>query len=229
MTSMGAQATGSGPDDALRRAVLSVVVPLQGAHLTGVPAAAARLARLRRALTSSPGSIPDVWSDTIGALPPGLLGREDAASAYELAAHAAVCLYAIHQQSQPVGMHCPQRNLGAGVQLLRRSRGGGEDADKAVLRRFHALATASSFSETLHHLRGLVTLLRSERVGLDYGQLAVDLRRLQQPSSTPGVRLTWGRGLYRRSSTHDSDATDGVDQPTSSESVTAPDNSGDDA
>lgn len=187
-----------GYDDLLRTAVIGVVQPLQRLQLAGVATAAARLARLRRALTSAPGSVPEAWADTVGALPRELVGRGDAPSAYEWATHAAVCLYAVHQQSQPVDMHVPRRNLGGAVLALQRSRSSGDEADPPVLRRFYALATATDFVETLQHLRGLVTLFRSERVGLDYGQLAVDLRRLQQPGTALGVRLAWGRALYRR-------------------------------
>ena len=183
-------------DDGLRTAVLSVVGALQAQQTQGVPSATARLARLRRALMAAPGSDPDVWADTIGALPRALQGQGDAPSRYEQAAHASVCLYALHQQSQTVGMHRAGEGLGLAVQRLRRARPEDEESGP-VLRRFRALATAGSFAETTHHLRGLVTLLRSEALAVDYAQLAVDLRRLQSEPGARGVRLAWGRDLYR--------------------------------
>lgn len=196
--SLGAEpSVAASPDDRLRTGVLARVLSLQRAQLAGVAAAAARLARLRRALTAAPGADPVVWDDTVGALPPQLLGHGDDPSRYEQAAHTAICLYALHQQAQSEGMHVPGRGLGTAVQTLRRRRDEGEEGGP-VLRRFQILATAGSFAEVGHHLRGLVTLLRGERIGLDYGQLAVDLRRLQSPGTAGQVRLAWGRDLHRR-------------------------------
>lgn len=203
-----------GRDDALRQAVLLKVRSLQRQELENVPSAGARLARLRRALATSPGSVADVWADTTGALPPGLLGRGDEPSPYEQAVHAVMCLYALHQQSQSDPMHVDGQDLGTAVQILRRRRGADDDIDP-VLRRFHALATANSLAETLHHLRGLVTLLRGAHVGLDYGQLAVDLRRLQNPNYAGRVRRDWGRSLYGGSSSRPQTSTTAAPSSTS--------------
>lgn len=185
-------------DEVLERAVAARVGSLQSAAIKGAPSASARLARLRRALATDPGSDPDVWADTIGALPYELLDRHDEPSQAEQAVHASMTLYALHQQAQANPMHVPGQSLGRAVQRLRRLTGEDQESDAGpVLRRFHVLATATSFGETLHHLRGLVTVLRGEHLGLDYGRLAVDLRRLQSPQAAPAVRLRWGRELYR--------------------------------
>lgn len=183
-------------DDELQQSVVRVVRHLQAKLDARAPAGAARAARLRRALSASPGSEPTVWADTVGALPISLLGHSDAPSQAERAVHAAVCLYALHQQSQSVSMHQEGQGLGRAVRRLRRARTDDEETSP-VLRRFHALATATSYEETLHHLRGLIALLRSESIPLDYGRLAVDLRRLQRPTAAGGVRLVWGRDLHR--------------------------------
>ena len=185
------------PDDALDRAVASRVGSLQAAAIAGAPSASARLARLRRAMTTEPGSDPDVWGDTLGMLPAELLGKGDEPNHVERASHAAMSLFALHQQAQSGPMHKPGETLGRAVERLRAKTGESESDTGPTLRRFHVLATASSLEETLHHLRGMVTVLRGEHLPLDYGRLAVDLRRLQTPSSAPGVRLRWGRDLYR--------------------------------
>lgn len=215
-------------DDLLRRAVLNRVQPLQRLQLSRQPAAAGRLARLRRALTAAPGSDADVWPDTIGALPAELLGHDDTANSFERATHAAMCLYALHQQSQPLGMHVLRQDLGTAVQVLRPRNDTQEGDVDPVLRRFHALATATSYEETLYHLRGVVTLLRAKHVGLDYGQLAVDLRRLQSGKTAPGVRLAWGRGLYRRPPVRTPATADNPEPETSPGSTTDDPATGDD-
>lgn len=192
---------------ALENAVGSTVAALQRGHLDRNPAAAAALARLRRAAPSAPGSTPDVWAWTIQPLADSprataLLGRTDTPSAFEHAAHVAVTLYAVHQQGRPTEMHRRQAgSVGRAVAAMQRAdqRAGGDGA--AIARRFSALATASGWSETVHHLRSLITQLRGEGIALDYGRLAVDLARLPDPGRSKQVRLAWGRDLYRRPDT----------------------------
>jgi len=187
-------------DKLLALSVGSVVTRLQRQYRADVASASAALARLRRAVTAAPGSIPEVWQDTIGSLPPQLLGHGDEPSWHESAAHAAVTLFALHQQSQrDRDMHVPGRTLGTAAAALRDAKR--VDPDTAldpVTRRFLALSTSSTPAETLHHLRGFVAQLRDERVPVDYGRLAVDLRRLRSPRGALTVRLQWGRDFARR-------------------------------
>ena len=186
-------ASSQGLDHQLTQHVTAHVIRLQQGYLADRPGAVASLARLRRAVSAEPGDDPAVWFDIFDGFPQRLLGHGDTASAAERAAHAAVTIFAVHQQSRMEPMHRHGVSLGTAVRAL-----GRENANEdAVLRRFHALGTASSLSETLHHLRGLVTQLRGAAIGLDYGRLARDLWRLQNPRTAPGVRLEWGRAYYR--------------------------------
>lgn len=182
-------------DEELESAVAKTVSGLQsrigGEHRD--PSAVARLARLRRAVTSAPGSVPAVWLDTIGPLPEDLLGYGDTPSRYEAAAHQAITLFAVHQQSASAGMHRAGVSLGTATSRLVVATG----RESAIRSRFQALATANSPNELLHHLRSMVTMLRSEQIPLDYGQLAVDLRQLQTAGHGDRVRLRWGRDYHR--------------------------------
>lgn len=185
-------------DDLLIRHVHAKISKLQATYLDGSPTAAGSLAKLRRAVNASPGSDPGVWFETLDDVPPALIGAGDAASSYEQAIHASITLYAIHQQSQRGRMYQRDYPLGRSVRLLaKRVSTETMKNDNPVLRRFHALGTASSLPETLHHLRGLITQLRAEAIALDYSQLAEDLRRLQHQRTAPGVRLQWGRDYHR--------------------------------
>lgn len=181
------------PDQQLSRHVTARVLWLQQGYLADRPKAVASMAQLRRAVTAEPGDDPSVWFDIFDAFPVQLLGHTDEPSTAERAAHAAITMFAVHQQSRSEPMHHKDTSLGAAVRILGRDNA----SEDATLRRFHALGTASSLPETLHHLRGLVTQLRGAAVGLDYGRLARDLRRLQHPLTAPGVRLDWGRAYYR--------------------------------
>ncbi len=153
------------------------------------------LANLRRAVNAEPGADPAVWEYTLDGLPERYVGRTDAPTAGESAVHAAMTLYAVHQQSKPTSMHKPGVSLGRALALLGRTRSvaAQPDASKAVKRRFDALMTAESFAELTYHARGLIQQLRAADIALDYGRLAEDLRLLQRPATANSVRLRWGR------------------------------------
>lgn len=184
------------PAVALEEFVVSKVGPLQAGYLASPPAstAVATLARLRRAIAATPGSDPRVWQTTLGGMPEVLIGRKDTPSRAEWAVHAAITLFAIHQQSRRLRMHQPGISIGRAV---RRLAPPGSENEAALQRRFHALGTADTFTEVLHHARGLITQLRAADIPLDYGRFAVDLLRLQDPARANGVRLAWGRDYYR--------------------------------
>lgn len=180
------------PDDALSEYVGAKVSQLQAKYLKRVPNALATMARLRHGVTAPPGSVPDIWEDTLGELPKELTGRTDDPNAWETAAHFAITLHAVHQQSRIKPMH---RGDGATVGRAAAKLGQVASAE-AVRRRFHIIATATTPDARLTHLRGLITQLRSESIPLDYGQLSVDLRRLSNPNLVKGVILRWGRDFH---------------------------------
>jgi CRISPR system Cascade subunit CasB len=138
--------------------------------------------------------VPEIWELTIGAVPEKLAGRSDTPSNAEQAAHAAMTLYALHQQSKATPMHQPGVSFGQAVSVLRVS--GGPSAE-AVTKRFLAVSTAQSIDEVLIHIRGLIGQLKAHGVGLDYAALADDLSRLLTTGQQPRVRLKWGRDFYR--------------------------------
>ncbi len=179
--------------DELAAFVTSKVMNLQSQYMQGVSSAGGALAVLRRAIGSSPGADPMVWGHVLDGFPPALQGRSDEPSHAEWAAHAALTLFALHQQSQREPMHRSGVSFGRATRELG-LKVGNEDA---VLRRFHALSTASSIEEMMHHARGLITQFRSSRVPLDYGRLASDLAKFRNPRLAGGVRLAWGRDYYR--------------------------------
>lgn len=181
----------------LEEYVWTKIEVLQAEYLAGVSSAGASLARLRRAVSGEPGADPSIWDETIGGLPSQFLGGDLTVSTEERAVHAALTLYATHQQSKQEKMHRRGISFGAASGKLGYAVSGTPGArSPAVLRRFQALSTASSFGESLVHARGLIGQFRSEGIALDYGRMAVDLARLQDPRSADQVRLEWGRAYY---------------------------------
>lgn len=153
------------------------------------------LARLRRGIGKAPGSMADLWGETMQGLPQPLAGQGDAPSYGEWATYLALTLFALHQQSkdlQQKSMHLDGQKLGLAVRALVHSA----DDEARIKRRFDQVVTAETPQEAAHHLRGIIQLLRADEVPLDYGALAADLYLLQLPQARDGVRLQWGRDFY---------------------------------
>lgn len=202
-TTAPAPAAGFDATGTLSAYVARKVTRLQELYLAGVPSASASLARLRRAVHRAPGDDPAVWAEIFEGFPTALLGRGDTPSRFEKAAHAALTLYAIHQQSQSRPMH----RTGIGIGAATRTLGAQSNSEQAVLRRFQMLGTATSFEETLHHARGLITQFRAAGIALDYGRLATDLADIQNEPRARRVRLAWGRDYYRTTGRNPDEAT----------------------
>jgi CRISPR system Cascade subunit CasB len=170
------------------------------------PEAVSALARLRRVIGRDPGS--DYTLEEYLYVPDELLGKRqiEPATDEDHAVHDAVTLYALHQQSRRERMHIDGRGLGRAIAELARVSGGPD----GVRRRFAALGTASTYPESIHHLRGLITMLRGHQIPLDYGLLAEDLCTLRRPDGRQKVQAVWGREFFR-SRPHD---TTDADTPT---------------
>lgn len=155
------------------------------------------LARLRRGVGKPAGSVADILSFTLA---DELAGRDapDEATEKEIAAHIALTLYSVHQQSQDKPMHQRGQGLGRAIRRLNPEEPGSPPTP--VVRRFQALITSDSLDELVHHARGMVQLLRAGKpkgFPLDYGLLADQLLRWQRPGEPSKVRLIWAREFYR--------------------------------
>jgi CRISPR system Cascade subunit CasB len=171
---------------------------------TPQPEAVSALARLRRGIGRDPGF--DYTLEHYLQVPEHLLGylpADDAQAAdSEYAVHDAVTLYALHQQSRRERMHVDGRGLGRALaDLVRKS-----DGPDGVRRRFAALGTASTYHESIYHLRSLVTMLRQHQIPLDYGLLASDLRTLRRPGGRARMQAAWGREFFRSRPSTDTDS-----------------------
>lgn len=175
---------------------------LQSGYQADSSAAVATLAQLRRIVPRTDGVDPYAWA-IFEEMPERLLGHSDHPGRAELAAIAALTLFATHQQSRrDMGMHAAGRDNGLGRavgRLSRATRASGVSGVPSVERRFRALTRAADLSAAVQHLRGLVGQLRSERIPLDYRALARDLYDVQRPQSLPGVRMRWIRDFHRSS------------------------------
>jgi CRISPR system Cascade subunit CasB len=182
-----------GPPGSTRAFVDEKVTHIQNGYVRYPQSAESRaaLAKLRRGVGREPGTVAEVLPLTVN---PDARSDQDGPTADERAIHAALTLYAVHQQSQDRRMHVPGTPFGAALGRIRFRDG---EENPGVVRRFQALGTAGGFTESMAHARALITLLRGVGVGFDYGRFATDLVQLQDPARAAGVRLRWGRDFYR--------------------------------
>ena len=155
----------------------------------------AALANLRRGVGHLPGELPELWGSFLQDMPQEFFSRSGEPTAAEWAVYLALTLYAMHQQGHETPMCIPGEGLGRAVRRLS-DRKGEDPQDSGAYRRFCALITAGSMEELSHHLRGLIQLLSSEGLALDYPKLALDLYLLQLTDSASGVKLRWGQEYF---------------------------------
>lgn len=156
----------------------------------------ALLAQLRRGVGKKPGELPQLWGVLLQELPEELMGKSPEPSAAEWAVYTALTLYAYHQQGRDAtleSMNHPKQGIGQAAALLVKE----PDDLPAVQARFNRFALAADLPQAVTHLRSLVSLLRREGIGLDYGILAGELYRYQFQEAMSDIRLQWGRDFYR--------------------------------
>ncbi|MFH9862344.1 type I-E CRISPR-associated protein Cse2/CasB [Streptomyces sp. NPDC017202] len=174
----------------------------QEGYLKDHPRDVAALARLRRGAGREPSVLPDLWTlvDTgpLHIRPEGVrpLGEAELVRA-ENALHAALTLWALHQQSRGARMHrphTPQRPAGLGAAVRRLMPP--NDIDEPVRKRLVRAGAAADLTSLSQRLRDLVVLLRRQDVPLDYGLLAGQLYTWQAPGGGDTVRREWGRSFH---------------------------------
>ncbi|MDQ0988813.1 type I-E CRISPR-associated protein Cse2/CasB [Streptomyces sp. V3I7] len=159
------------------------------ANATGLPTWAEHgLRALREGLGREPGTVPGMRYLHRVELTDAARNAEDMPRSYQ-AEHAALTLFGLHQHGATKPVHHPGAGLGAACRALREHQAtaplktSGQRLTTVqerrvavpVARRLAAAATALDLDELVHHLRGLVPMLRQAEVGLDYTRLHRDL------------------------------------------------------
>ncbi|MFE2578904.1 type I-E CRISPR-associated protein Cse2/CasB [Streptomyces sp. NPDC059378] len=193
----------------------------QEGYLKDRPKDVAALARLRRGAGRDAADLPDLWTlvDTSplhtrleGVRP---LSEEELVRA-ENALHAALTLWALHQQSRGVRMHrphAPKRPAGLGAAVRGLMPAG--SIDEPVRKRLVRASTAPDLTSLSQRLRDLVVLLRRADIPLDYGLLAGQLYTWQWPDGAGTVRREWGRSFHSWQDTDAAASRENADDNTS--------------
>lgn len=162
----------------------------------------AALAKLRRGIGHEPGELPVLWGEFLSGLPEELRSTSGAPSRAEWAIYTALTLYAMHQQGKTDSVQVADVSLGhAAMRMV-----GGEEERQRIWRRLNLVAQADDMQEMCYRLRQLVSLFRSEGVGLDYALLAADLYQYQFEDSANQVRLRWGQDFFHYTNKDDEEA-----------------------
>ena len=168
----------------------------------------ATLARLRRMGTDGCGSWLIAGDELFTDLPDFALDPWEEKRALN-AVTAIFRLYAQHQQSESEPMALCKQSEEAKSAAPRRSFGWscwragfsadkhGQDKSPGIKRRLASLESAVDFDGIETQLRGLMSIVKSEGVPVDYYLLAQDLYLLQIPSCHDDVFLRWSRDYYR--------------------------------
>ncbi len=171
----------------------------------GASQARASLAKLRRLGTAADGGWMSVGDQLFEGWPEDKLGQPllwDGRPTRELlAVQAALRLYALHQQSQKQAMAIDGRRAQPGayngafgwacrrIEPDRTTPGG-------VQTRLSSIEGAVDYDGILYQVRGLVALLRSKGVALDYYTFASDLYLLQFDAARDAVLARWAKDFY---------------------------------
>lgn len=182
--------------DDVKKRVRSVIKLRQ----KNTPAAVAARAHLRSAVGREVGDVPAIWSYTLDGGSEKELGQKPTRG--EHAVHTALTLWALHQGSNNVSMNSTwkhERTIGASVRRLAYSDMGGRERaeEHPVYKRLCAMIAAPTFESLTVHARGLVSMLGSAEIPMDYGRFAADLYQWQKPERRASVLRQWGRDFAR--------------------------------
>ena len=188
--------------DIVERFVNGKVLMLQKSYLAGSSSSRATLARLRRLGQPGMGSWMVVGDDVFSDLPELCTSRVDEEDALR-AIRCAMKLYAIHQQSEVVGVAIPPSSMdwtsgsfGRACYLISHQAGSAPQGEAGVLRRMSTIESATGFEGVEAGLRALISLMKSKGVKLNYGRLARDIYFIQKSSARDRVFMGWARDYY---------------------------------
>ena len=167
----------------------------------GLGSGKAMMANLRRGIGHEPGEMPQLFGIILSDMPEDFISKSGMATKEEWVCYTALTLYALHQQGYDVvsmPMHENEKfSIGTALRRLSSTYEGDSNAEVRMLQRLQTLATSVDMKELTHHLRGIVQLLKSKAIPLNYEMLAGDLYEMQFPESKKQVCLRWGQDFYR--------------------------------
>lgn len=149
------------------------------------------MANLRHGIDKMPGEMPEIWGVIFATIPKELKGHREASDA-EWAVYTALTLYAFHQQGKDKCMNEKDMSVGRATAHLVKD----EDDIERITNRLNLVVTSVSQKDLSYHLRGVVQLLKSKDISLDYAKLAKNLYQFCNQELAGSIKLSWGRDFY---------------------------------
>jgi CRISPR system Cascade subunit CasB len=160
----------------------------------------AMLAQLRRGLGKKPGDDPRLFGVLLQDMPEDFFGKDGVPTKEEWACYIALTLYAMHQQGKSISdnkMNTSENiSLGTAMRQLAVSQGD-DNSWIRIQEKYKSLVGALDIVAIENYLRGIISLLKSKSIPINYSMLAVDLYEIQFADSKSKVILRWGQDLYR--------------------------------
>ena len=159
------------------------------------------LANLWRGIGHEPGELPQLFGIILLDMPEEFISENGIATKEEGVCYTTLTLYALHQQGYDIKsmpMHTKEKfSIGAAMRSLASTYEGDSNAEQRMLQRIRTLSTAVDMKEMAYHLRGIIQLLKSKGIQLNYEMMAGDLYEMQFSERKNQVCLRWGQDFYR--------------------------------
>lgn len=151
------------------------------------------LAEMRRGVGKHPGEMPSLWGMIFDGIDETLLGK-DKPSYAEWGIYTALTLYALHSQGFDGCANVNGPSVGTATADLVETD---EDIER-IQKHLNLVVTSGTPEELSYHLRGIVTLLRSNKISLDYARLAKEFYLIWFSEESSKIKLQWGRDFYKK-------------------------------
>lgn len=160
----------------------------------------AMLANLRRGVGREIGELPQVLGILLQDMPENFWSEDGTATREEWVCYTVLTLYALHQQgydTKKQWMHTEEEvSMGRALYRLKNSYDNDPNAEQRIVQKLRTLASAVDRKELSYHLRGIVQLLKSNGIPMNYKNLAEDLYDMQFSDGKRRVCLKWGQDFY---------------------------------
>lgn len=152
----------------------------------------ATLAKMRRGIGRLPGELPELWSLIMGNI-------DESNERFETALFNSLTLFAWHQQGhdrEPMHQNGMSMGKAAAYLVFRDESGDIEKAKERIIKKFSIITSSGDTIELFNHVKGMVSLLRSKDIPLDYGDLAKAFYFSSDRDALAKIYLSWGRDFY---------------------------------
>ncbi len=159
------------------------------------------LAKLRRGVGHRPEELPELYGLILKDMPDVFWNSNGKITKTEWSCYIALTLFAWHQQGRDLKTQCmhvskKHESIGKAMRTMVTANKD-SNAEDRMQKKLQILITSKDITEFAYHLKNIITLMRSEGIGINYSELAKDIYSFQYEDSRNQVSLKWGQDFYR--------------------------------